>query len=124
MRLIDSNLIIYFAKPGFAWLNSDIQTLDAHFSILTKVEVLGYHLLHEREKTFFETYFNSIISLSPTDLIIERAIHLKQSRKMSLGDSVIAATALVHDLDLYTHNVSDFAGIEGLRVVDPISQNP
>lgn len=120
MRLIDSNLIIYFANPGFEWLNSDIQTLDAHFSALTKIEVLGYHQLHPREKTFFETYFNSIIPLSPTDDIIEIAILLKQSRKMSLGDSVIAATALVHDLDLYTHNVSDFAGIGGLRVVDPI----
>lgn len=58
--------------------------------------------------------------LSPTDDIIEIAIQLKQSRKMSLGDSVIAATALIHDLELYTHNVSDFAGIEGLRIVDPI----
>ncbi len=120
MRLIDSNLIIYFAKPGFMWLNSHIQTLDAHFSVLTKIEVLGYHLLQPREKTFFETYFNSITPLSLTDDIIERAIRLKQTRKMSLGDSVIAATALIHDLELYTHNIVDFSSIEGLRVVDPI----
>ncbi len=40
---------------------------------------------------------------------------------MSLGDSVVAATALVHDLTLATRNARDFAGIAGLRVVDPYS---
>lgn len=39
---------------------------------------------------------------------------------MSLGDSIIAATALVYDLDLYTHNIVDFSSIEELRIVDPI----
>lgn len=120
MRLIDSNLIIYFALPGFDWLNAHIQTIDAHFSSLTKVEVLGYHLLQPREKTFFETYFNSITALHPTSEIIQTAIQLRQTRKMSLGDSVIAATALVHNLELYTHNVVDFSNINGLNVVDPI----
>jgi predicted nucleic acid-binding protein len=120
MRLIDSNLIIYFAKPGFDWLNAHIQTIDAHFSSLSKIEVLGYHLLKPREKIFFETYFNSITAVHPTDEIILTAIKLRQTRKMSLGDSVIAATALVHKLDLFTHNVVDFSGIKGLQVVDPI----
>jgi predicted nucleic acid-binding protein len=32
-------------------------------------------------------------------------------------DAMIAATALVHDLPLYTCNPTDFAGIEGLSVV-------
>jgi tRNA(fMet)-specific endonuclease VapC len=30
---------------------------------------------------------------------------------------MIAATAIAHDLPLYTCNPADFAGIEGLRVV-------
>ena len=58
--------------------------------------------------------------LNPTEDMIERAIQLRQTRKISLGDSVIAASALVRDFDLYTHNVSDFAGFRGLRIVDPI----
>lgn len=41
MRLIDANLIIYFAQPGNAWLNSHIQTLDAYYSTLTKVEKIA-----------------------------------------------------------------------------------
>jgi predicted nucleic acid-binding protein len=33
---------------------------------------------------------------------------------MTLGDSIIAATALIYNLDLYTHNVSDFESIQDL----------
>lgn len=33
-------------------------------------------------------------------------------------DVMIAATAIVHDLTLVTHNTNDFAQIPGLRVVD------
>ncbi len=46
MRLIDANLIIYFAQPGNAWLNGHLQTLDTFYSTLTKVEVLGFSRLH------------------------------------------------------------------------------
>jgi predicted nucleic acid-binding protein len=34
---------------------------------------------------------------------------------------MIAATALVHDLTLVTHNTQDFADIPGLHVVDWLS---
>jgi toxin FitB len=81
---------------------------------------LGFHRTMPLEKTFFETYFNSLTPLTPTEDVVNLAISLKQSKKMSLGDSIIAATALVHNLELYTHNVSDFSGITGLKTVDPM----
>jgi predicted nucleic acid-binding protein len=37
-------------------------------------------------------------------------------RKLLVADAVIAATALTHDLDLYTQD-ADFDGVPGLRVV-------
>jgi predicted nucleic acid-binding protein len=52
--------------------------------------------------------------------IITKAIELRKSRKMSVADAIIAATALLKGLELYTHNIQDFDWIEGLRVVDPI----
>ncbi|VEN73119.1 Twitching motility protein PilT (fragment) [Candidatus Desulfarcum epimagneticum] len=39
---------------------------------------------------------------------------------MSLGDSLIAATALVYDLKLATANVKDFLWIKRLEVVNPL----
>ncbi len=39
---------------------------------------------------------------------------------MNLGDAIVAATALEHDVTLWTANVDDFRHIEGLRVVNPL----
>ncbi|MEN9613663.1 MAG: hypothetical protein RLZZ628_4477 [Bacteroidota bacterium] len=47
------------------------------------------------------------------------AVKLRQNQRFSLGDSIIAATALIYDYELVTRNVGDFRGIEGLRIVNP-----
>jgi len=39
---------------------------------------------------------------------------------MSLGDALIAATALHHDLMLTTRNTEDFVNIAGLKLRDPL----
>ncbi|WP_374757388.1 hypothetical protein [Fibrivirga algicola] len=44
-------------------------------------------------------------------------MRLRQQRKRSLGDSIIAATALVHKLPVVTNNIDDFSTIEGLTVI-------
>ncbi len=38
---------------------------------------------------------------------------------MGLADAIIAATALVHGLELVTRNVDDFQHVSGLRLVNP-----
>jgi predicted nucleic acid-binding protein len=47
-------------------------------------------------------------------------INLRQQRKMSLGDALIAATCLEHNEPLATANVDDFKWIAGLDVVNPL----
>ena len=43
---------------------------------------------------------------------------------MGLGDAIIAATAMVHNLTLVTHNTEDFRWIAGLELLDPLTNNP
>jgi predicted nucleic acid-binding protein len=50
----------------------------------------------------------------------EQAITLRQQRKMSLGDSLIAATALAYEIPLATRTVKDFDWISGLTLINPI----
>ena len=38
---------------------------------------------------------------------------------MSLADSIIAATALLHRLPLVTRNEGDFTRVAGLEIIDP-----
>jgi predicted nucleic acid-binding protein len=41
------------------------------------------------------------------------------SHKLSIPDALIASTALVHKIDLYTLNLKDFRFIEGLNLHEP-----
>jgi predicted nucleic acid-binding protein len=56
-----------------------------------------------------------------TDLIVERAIKLRQDKRMSLGDAIVAATALENNSQLWTSNTNDFKHIEGLKLLDPLN---
>ena len=59
-----------------------------------------------------------IIHISQT--IIEEAVTLIRQRKMSLGDSIIAATTIVHNLTLITANVKDFQWVQEITIVNPL----
>ncbi|HBA67376.1 MAG TPA: hypothetical protein DCZ48_14605 [Methylococcaceae bacterium] len=61
------------------------------------------------------------MTIYPVNLqVIQTAVMLRQQRKMSVGDAVIAATALEYHQTLVTRNVDDFDWIEGLKVINPI----
>ena len=119
MILLDSNTIIYFASPGFADHRLEYSKYDLAASIVSRIEVLGYHSLDQDEKRDFEEYFDSIEVFDVTSEVVERAILLRQERKMGLGDAIVAATALVHGLTLATRNTRDFKWISELELVDP-----
>ena len=53
--------------------------------------------------------------------LIDKAIHLRQQKNMSLGDAIIAATALTEKLPLVTANIKDFQHIEELELIDPMA---
>ena len=57
----------------------------------------------------------------PDEAVFLGAVALRQQRAMSLGDALIAATALRGQLVLATHNIDDFSWIKALEVFDPIS---
>ncbi|WP_460984878.1 PIN domain-containing protein [Spirosoma fluminis] len=54
-------------------------------------------------------------------LLLDKATELRKQQKMSLGDCLIAATALLNGLDLYTNNTNDFTHISGLTVINPLA---
>ena len=119
--IIDSNLVIYGPKPGYEKLRQYLRGKSVAVSAISLVEVLGYHKLTDSDRNYFEGVFKSFAILPLTDAVVASAVALRQSRKMSLGDALIAATALIARRTLLTHNVKDFAWIAGLTVVDPLA---
>jgi toxin FitB len=118
-RLVDSNIIIYSVQSQYRAINQYLQRFRICYSKITMVEVLGYHLLSETDKKLFEVFFSNTVHFGITDEIIQKSIELKQSKKMSLGDSLIAATSILHRIPLITRNIEDFKGMQDLEVIDP-----
>ncbi len=122
--IFDSNIFILLSKAEHAHLRVWFVDQSPSASDISKVEVLGFHKLSPTEKSELEDLFN-IVKLYPiTDNVIEKAIQLRQAKNIGLGDSIIAATALVLGHELQTHNTKDFSNIPGLIVHDPITTAP
>ena len=119
--LIDSNIIIYAALPGHQAVREFIAEHSPSVSAVSYVEVLGYNRLTEQARQFFEEFFAAAGVLPVSNDVIEQAVRLRQSRRMTLGDALIAGTALAHDLTLVTRNIEDFDWVKNLRLLNPFS---
>ncbi len=120
MILIDSNIFIYGVQQGYQYLRDYLARHHIAVSKITLLEVLGYHTMGEEEKTKLQQTLSKCHQLAIDDDIIHKAIALRQQRKMSLGDALIAATALHHQLLLVTANEKDFRWISNLQIHNPI----
>lgn len=84
--LLDSNIIIYTAQPEYKKLLDFLSTEEGiTISIISKIEVLGYHKLTDFEKQNFELFFNAISTIRLSDEIVDEAIKLRQNKKMTLS---------------------------------------
>ena len=119
--LLDSNIVIYAAKPESAELRSYLDRISRFVSVISYIESYGYQNLTAAERERLETIFRRTQVLPLTDAIANQAIYLRQQRRMGLGDAIIAATAMTHNLALVTHNTEDFRWINGLELLDPLS---
>lgn len=123
--LIDSNVIIDYTALRLPEKGSDFveNLFDTDFliSVATKIEVLGFNDVPEKLLAM-EEFVNSATTLSLDELVTKQTINLRREyKKLKLGDAIIAATALVHNLIVISRNVSDFKNITGLEVIDPHS---
>ena len=123
MMLLDSNIIIYAAQPENEFLREFIAENSPFVSALSRLEVLGYHQINDEDKTYFEEFFNASQILLVSQAVIEQGVTLKQIKKMSLGDAIIAATGLVYDLTVVTRNIDDFRWITNLKLFNPFAIN-
>lgn len=96
-----------------------VETLP-QVSVISKVEILGYHKLQSAEKSALAELLESLELIYLTPASYEIAIQLRQQRKLTLGDALIAATSLERGLTLATCNTVDFAWISELKLFNPL----
>jgi len=120
MILLDSNILIYSGQAEYAYLRPLIFDKESSVSKITQLEVLGFHRLDNKAKQYFASCFQLLNLIDIDDRVIDSAIILRQQHKMSLGDALIAATALCYQLTVISRNISDFSRINDLNVMNPI----
>ncbi len=118
--LIDTNAISdYMAEKlpiaGLIFMD-DVVNLHPTISVMTRIELMGQNRVNA---TKFLPFINVAEIHALEESIILQTIALRRARRIKIPDAVIAATALVYDLTLITHNTSDFEGIPSLRLIDP-----
>ncbi len=121
MVCLDTNIIIYIANGT---LGEDIVGNNPIvYPSIVHIESLGYPSIKSIEEQRIRELLATLTSMPLTDTIIEIAIKLRQGKKMSLGDAVVAATALESGSQLWTANTKDFEHIDGLDVFNPLKES-
>ena len=122
--LLDTNIVIYACQPDGGWLAPWTHHPNAAIASVTRIEALGFAGISSEEETAILDFANSSPTYALDDDVVERAINLRQQKKMKLGDAIIAATALEYDIPLVTRNESDFKHIAGLDLRNPFAASP
>ncbi len=120
--LLDSKTIIYIAQHKLMpddFILTDDQLFVSDISLM---ETLGYPFSDATEKLETEALLNVLLRLRISDPIVAKVIEIRQTRRMKLPYAIIAATALLHDCIVVTRNVSDFAGLHGVEVLNPFDK--
>jgi predicted nucleic acid-binding protein len=118
MVLFDTNIFIY-AGAGQISL-SKLDGVEACYSSITVIETLGFREITSVEQRKLTQILAAYQKIDLTEAIIERAVALRQDTRMSLGDAIVAATALEQGCPLWTANTRDFDHIEGLELYSPL----
>lgn len=137
--LIDTNVISELRKDlekrnlGVIEFMDRLETEDVFVSIISMGEIFyGIQKLQDKNKKdklllwfnddLINCYKDKMISLD-LDIIMEWAnIRAKSKKTVPPIDSLIAATAIVHNMTVVTRNTKDFENIEGLSVLNPFNE--
>lgn len=120
--LLDTNFVINYFKGIFSddaakFTDSVINDLT-YVSVITRMELLSSQSLKPKDEEVIKEFIFDSTVFSLEENIITKTILLRRTNKIKLPDAIIAATAIVHNLQLITHNLKDFKNIPELIVVD------
>lgn len=130
--LLDTNIIseTIKQKPDThvqQWLEL-VPSNQLYVSVLTLGEIrFGIEkLVDSARKNYITTWLENDLALWFADHIMPVSLevadkwgHISSQTKLPVIDSLIAATALVHNMKLVTRNVKDFKMVAGIEIINP-----
>jgi len=116
--LLDTNVVLDFMgrklPENSKVLLSKIIDDQINISAINKMELLGFKYVEQNLIAFVN--FSEVYHID--DEIIDKTIELRKKYKIKLPDAIIAATAIVNNFILISHNIKDFQKIEELQFID------
>ena len=118
--VVDTSVIIDFlrTKNKADTLLYEIAQEDLSISIVTHTELYAGKSVWENSeaKEALEKVLAGMSLVTLDKRISERAGHIKSYSNISLIDALIAATALVGNIELVTLNIKDFEKVKGIKL--------
>jgi predicted nucleic acid-binding protein len=113
--LLDTNIVLYFLS-GDDTLAPLFEEKNIFISIITEIEILGFHELSETELEDVQGFlsFCSVVNINQD--IKEKAAKLRRDHQLKLPDSIIAATAESLGIPFITAD-KDFKKIQTANII-------
>lgn len=121
--LIDTNVISDYLSSSLTNAGSqfmdDVIDRTANFSVVSEIELLSWKaepIIAEKVKILISR--SVILDISRT--VVDNSVILRRAIRIKTPDAIIAGTALALGYTLVTINEKDFAGVPGLRLMNPM----
>ena len=113
--LLDTNFILGMLKKTPEVLNIiTSRSLVAHecaYSSITRMELLGFPGITKNEESLIREKLEYLTYISITPSVEDTVIQLRRTKKLKLPDAIIAATALVFQIELLTLDQQLLSGL-------------
>ena len=86
-------------------------------SAITRIELLAAPVLRAGEEAEILNLLEQFILVPVDAQVADVAARVRRAHRLELGDSIIAATALLRNTALVTRNVRDFRKVTNLEIM-------
>ncbi|MEK6899194.1 MAG: PIN domain-containing protein [Nanoarchaeota archaeon] len=122
MVVVDTSVFIDHLR-GYKPANDFFISLDDKdllFSALSEAELLSGKSCNDSEqRESILQFLKRWKKIDVTNPIAMMAGDLRRTYEITLSDAIIAATAIIYNMELLTRDISDFKGIKELKIRAP-----
>lgn len=110
--LLDTNALIYLSKGKTEILDILKKYSNIYISVITKMEVLGFHFENDIQRKTIEKIVNTFELIHTNNEITDLTIIYRKNKKIKIPDAIILATAKYKNAHLLTANYKDFKNLD------------
>lgn len=122
--LWDTNIVIYYLQQQFSpnaekYIDSLLLKSRPVISAITEIELLCWKTKSKKDIQVLQSFISDSFVIELEQTIKNKTAEIRKTSNIKLPDAIIAATAILYDLELVSRNTKDFKNIKGLSLINP-----